>query len=160
VSTLAPLTRLAELEDDCSCRTETRRSVFWPKGIKNEMAGVAGCACPVPHRHAHAVPRRLVSPSLDFSYRGPCHGRGNRTGPCRVGRNARYDHVGRAVIFTHRLDMAPDGMATMKSRLAALPSTEPGIYPFKADLAMAGNCASPSPRRCRARPVRFRRGSS
>ena len=44
-----------------------------------------------------------------------------------------------AVIFTHRLDMAPDGMATMKSRLEPLPSTEPGIYPFKADLSMEGN---------------------
>ena len=44
-----------------------------------------------------------------------------------------------AVILTHRLDMAPDGMATMKSRLEPLPSTEPGIYPFKADLAMEGN---------------------
>jgi hypothetical protein len=44
-----------------------------------------------------------------------------------------------AVIFTHRLDMAPDGMATMKSRLVPLPSTEPGIYPFKADLSMERN---------------------
>src|SRR5215208_316263 len=44
-----------------------------------------------------------------------------------------------AVIFTHRLDMAPDGMATMKSRLERLPSTEPGIYPFRADLSMEGN---------------------
>ena len=44
-----------------------------------------------------------------------------------------------AVIFTHRLDMAPDGMATMKSRLVPLPSTEPGIYPFNADLSMEGN---------------------
>ena len=44
-----------------------------------------------------------------------------------------------AVIFTHRLDMVPDGMATMKSRLVPLPSTEPGIYPFKADLSMEGN---------------------
>src|SRR5215217_8046173 len=44
-----------------------------------------------------------------------------------------------AVIFTHRLDMAPDGMATMKSRLVPLPSTEPGIYPFRADLSMEGH---------------------
>ena len=44
-----------------------------------------------------------------------------------------------AVVFAHRLDMAPDGMATMKGRLEPLPSAEPGIYPFKADLSMERN---------------------
>lgn len=44
-----------------------------------------------------------------------------------------------AVIFARRLDMEPDGMAAMKAPLEPLPSTEPGIYRFKADLAMDGN---------------------
>jgi hypothetical protein len=44
-----------------------------------------------------------------------------------------------AVIFTQRLDMAPDGMATMETPLQLLPSTEPGIYHFKTNLTMAGN---------------------
>ena len=43
-----------------------------------------------------------------------------------------------AVIFAKRIDMAPDGMATMDSPLEALPSTEPGVYRFKANLSMAG----------------------
>jgi hypothetical protein len=43
-----------------------------------------------------------------------------------------------AVIFAKRIDMAPDGMATMDSPLEALPSTEPGIYRFKTNLSMAG----------------------
>lgn len=43
-----------------------------------------------------------------------------------------------AVIFASRLDMQPDGMATMTSGLAAMPSTEPGKYRFKADLSMEG----------------------
>jgi hypothetical protein len=43
-----------------------------------------------------------------------------------------------AVIFAKRIDMAPDGMATMDSPLDALPSTEPGIYRFKTNLMMAG----------------------
>lgn len=43
-----------------------------------------------------------------------------------------------AVIFATRLDMAPDGMATMKSPVEALPSQVPGQYRFQADLGMAG----------------------
>jgi YtkA-like protein len=43
-----------------------------------------------------------------------------------------------AVISAKRIDMAPDGMATMDSPLEALPSTEPGIYRFKTNLSMAG----------------------
>ena len=43
-----------------------------------------------------------------------------------------------AVIFAKRIDMAPDGMATMDSPLETLPSTEPGVYRFKTNLPMAG----------------------
>ena len=43
-----------------------------------------------------------------------------------------------AVIFATRLDMAPEGMAEMATRIAPVPSTEPGVYKFKANLSMAG----------------------
>ncbi len=43
-----------------------------------------------------------------------------------------------AVIFAKRIDMAPDGMATMAEPLEPLPSTEPGVYRFKTNLSMAG----------------------
>ncbi|WP_342106797.1 FixH family protein [Methylobacterium sp. SI9] len=43
-----------------------------------------------------------------------------------------------AVIFAKRLDMAPDSMQEMVTRIEQLPSTEPGIYRFKAKLSMAG----------------------
>lgn len=43
-----------------------------------------------------------------------------------------------AVIFTTRIDMAPDGMETMASKIEALPSIEPGTYRFKANLSMEG----------------------
>lgn len=43
-----------------------------------------------------------------------------------------------AVIFATRLDMAPDGMAEMATRITPMPSTEPGVYKFKANLGMAG----------------------
>ncbi|MBY0611207.1 MAG: FixH family protein [Beijerinckiaceae bacterium] len=44
-----------------------------------------------------------------------------------------------AVIFAKRIDMAPDGMPTMTTMVDDLPSTEPGVYRFKADLMMAGS---------------------
>lgn len=44
-----------------------------------------------------------------------------------------------AIIFARRLDMAPEGMATMTSPLDPVPATAPGLYAFKADLAMEGS---------------------
>jgi hypothetical protein len=46
--------------------------------------------------------------------------------------------VSDAVIFAKRLDMAPDGMEAMKTTIEPMPSTEPGVYRFKAALTMEG----------------------
>ncbi|RWM90612.1 MAG: hypothetical protein EOR84_21945 [Mesorhizobium sp.] len=46
--------------------------------------------------------------------------------------------VENAVVFTTRMDMAPDGMEAMTSPVEALPSGDPGVYRFKTDLTMAG----------------------
>jgi hypothetical protein len=46
--------------------------------------------------------------------------------------------VPNAVIFATRLDMAPDGMQEMATKIAPMPSTEPGVYKFKATMTMAG----------------------
>ena len=46
-----------------------------------------------------------------------------------------------AVIFRTRLDMSPDTMDEMTAKHAAVPSSEPGIYRFKADFTMAGRWA-------------------
>ena len=43
-----------------------------------------------------------------------------------------------AVIFAKRIDMAPDGMASMAEAIEQLPSQEPGVYRFKTNLTMAG----------------------
>ena len=44
-----------------------------------------------------------------------------------------------AVIFTKRIDMAPDGMQEMTEPIDTQPSSEAGIYQFKTTLPMAGN---------------------
>jgi hypothetical protein len=46
--------------------------------------------------------------------------------------------VPEAVIFATRLDMAPDAMQEMVTKVTALPGTEPGTYRFKANFSMAG----------------------
>lgn len=46
--------------------------------------------------------------------------------------------VEQAVVFTTRMDMAPEGMEAMTTSVDALPSNEPGVYRFKANLTMAG----------------------
>ncbi|TMJ17010.1 MAG: FixH family protein [Alphaproteobacteria bacterium] len=43
-----------------------------------------------------------------------------------------------AVIFAARLDMAPDGMQEMVTKVTPMPGTEPGTYRFKAILSMDG----------------------
>jgi hypothetical protein len=43
-----------------------------------------------------------------------------------------------AVIFATRLDMAPDGMQEMATKVTPMPGTEPGTYRFKATVSMAG----------------------
>jgi hypothetical protein len=44
-----------------------------------------------------------------------------------------------AVIFETRLDMAPDGMEMMTSKVEVVPGTDPGVYKFKLALSMAGD---------------------
>jgi hypothetical protein len=46
-----------------------------------------------------------------------------------------------AVLFRSRLDMSPENMGDMTGKLTAEPSSEPGIYRFKAEATMAGSWA-------------------
>lgn len=46
-----------------------------------------------------------------------------------------------AIIFATRLDMEPDGMEAMTTQVEKLVDGEPGIYRFKAKLAMEGGWA-------------------
>jgi hypothetical protein len=43
-----------------------------------------------------------------------------------------------AVIFTTRMDMAPDGMETMTTKVDPATSAEPGVYAFTTNLSMEG----------------------
>ena len=43
-----------------------------------------------------------------------------------------------AVVFATRLDMTPDGMQEMATKIVPVPAAEPGTYKFKATFGMAG----------------------
>ena len=44
-----------------------------------------------------------------------------------------------AVVFARRIDMAPDGMPTMRADLTPAPADEAGVYRFRAALGMEGS---------------------
>jgi hypothetical protein len=46
--------------------------------------------------------------------------------------------VPNAIIFATRLDMAPDGMQEMTTKVTPMAGAEPGTYRFNATLSMAG----------------------
>jgi hypothetical protein len=46
--------------------------------------------------------------------------------------------VPNAVILATRLDMGPEGMQEMATKVTPAPNSEPGVYRFKANLSMAG----------------------
>ena len=49
--------------------------------------------------------------------------------------------VSGAIVIRTRLDMSPESMGEMTAKHSAVPSTEPGVYRFKADFTMAGGWA-------------------
>lgn len=62
----------------------------------------------------------------------------DKTVTVRLVNKATGKPVSDAVIFATRLDMAPDGMQEMATKVAAMPGAEPGTYTFKATFGMAG----------------------
>jgi hypothetical protein len=95
------------------------------------LIGAAIAGAPVTaHAEIENYEFRLVQPSV-------------RTGADRIVAVKLVDKttgmsVPDAVIFASRLDMAPDGMQEMVTKVAPMPGTEPGTYRFKATFSMAG----------------------
>lgn len=62
----------------------------------------------------------------------------NKTITVRLVNKTTGKSVPDAVIFATRLDMAPDGMQEMATKIVPVPGAEPGSYRFKAAFGMAG----------------------
>ncbi len=74
---------------------------------------------------------QLVDPTLTIGHKADIS--------VRLVNKATGKAVPDAVIFATRLDMAPDGMEEMTTKIAAIPGAEPGLYRFEADVGMAGH---------------------
>jgi YtkA-like len=90
------------------------------------MAGFAGLA----HAEIKNYEFQLVDQAIKA---GP-----DRVITARLVNKATGQPVPNAVIFATRLDMAPDGMQEMTTKVTQMPGTEAGTYRLKANLSMAG----------------------
>lgn len=74
----------------------------------------------------------------EFQLVDPTVRKGERVFAVRLLNKTTGKAVPDAVIFAVRLDMAPDDMEDMDTRIAAVPAGEPGLYSFKANFSMTG----------------------
>ena len=103
---------------------------FW-RNLRGALIGVVlTCGATVAFADIRNYEFKLVEPTV-------------KTGPDKIIAVKLIDKttgkpVPDAVIFATRLDMAPDAMQEMATKVTPLPGTEPGTYRFKATFGMAG----------------------
>lgn len=105
------------------------------KFATSPLAGLAGLALSIGAAHAAAADYEFQPLQGDVK-----NGIGSELA-VRLVHKPSGKSVPGAVLFRTRLDMAPDNMADMTAKHEAMPSSEPGVYRFKADLTMAGGWA-------------------
>ncbi len=102
------------------------------RAVKAALIGVALLGfVPLAHADIRDYEFQLVDPTIKA---GP-----DKTIAVRLVNKMTGKPVPDAIIFASRLDMAPDGMQEMTTRLTPMSGTEPGTYRFKADVSMAGH---------------------
>ncbi|MCA6113479.1 FixH family protein [Bradyrhizobium sp. WSM 1738] len=107
------------------------RSIQFSRGLRVALSGaVLTCAATVAFADIRNYEFKLVEPTVKT---GP-----DKTIAVRLVDKTTGKSVPDAVIFATRLDMAPDGMQEMATKLTPLPASEPGTYRFKANFSMAG----------------------
>lgn len=89
---------------------------------------------------AVAAPKAALADIKDYEFQlvEPMLNKGERVFAVKLLNKASGKVVPDAVIFAIRLDMEPDGMEDMDTRIVAAPASEPGVYGFKANFSMAG----------------------
>jgi YtkA-like len=91
-----------------------------------------------------AAPLPAVAAAADYAFEpveaGVKNGKGS-TLAVRLVHKPTGKPVAGAVLFRTRLDMSPDKMGDMLAKHTAVPTAEPGVYQFTADLTMAGGWA-------------------
>ena len=107
------------------------KAIQYPRTLGVALTGAAlTCAATVALADIKNYEFRLVEPTVKA---GP-----DKTIAVKLVDKKTGKPVPDAVIFATRLDMAPDGMQEMATRVDPLPGTEPGTDKFKATFGMAG----------------------
>ena len=107
------------------------KTLQFSRCLRVALTGAAlTCAATVASADIQHYEFKLVEPTVKT---GP-----DKTIAVRLIDNTTGKPVSDAVIFATRLDMAPDGMQEMVTKLTPLPGAEPGTYRFKASFSMAG----------------------
>lgn len=105
--------------------------------IVRSLAGAAGLAVAIFATAASAAPKDYAFEPVSADVR---NGNGSELA-VRLVHKPTGKPVEGAVLFRTRLDMSPESMEGMTAKHTALPSNEPGVYKFRADLSMAGGWA-------------------
>ncbi|MFO1108299.1 MAG: FixH family protein [Bradyrhizobium sp.] len=89
---------------------------------------------------AAAGPTTAYADIKDYEFRlvEPTVKKGERVFAVQLFNKVTGKPVPDAVIFAVRLDMEPDGMEDMDTRIAPVAGGEPGTYSFKANFSMTG----------------------
>jgi hypothetical protein len=111
--------------EDCNMKSYT-----YARALQAALIGIAVIGS--------ATLARADIKDYEFQLIGPTLKKGDAIISVRLVHKPDGKPVPDAVIFATRLDMAPDGMQEMATKIAPMPSAEPGVYKFKATLSMAG----------------------
>ena len=107
------------------------KAIQYLRSLRVALIGaVLTCAATVAFADVKNYEFRLVEPTVKA---GP-----DQTIAVRLVDKTTGKPVPNAVIFATRLDMAPDAMQEMATKVTPLPGTEPGTYRFEATFGMAG----------------------
>ncbi len=110
-----------------------------PSAISDHVpAALAGW---LPHRGTNSEAAGAPAALKDYAFNlvGSQAEQGEATLAVRLMHKPTGKPVQDAVVFAHRLDMAPAGMPSMTTELEPQPASEPGLYRFKTNLTMAGD---------------------
>jgi hypothetical protein len=118
------------LRQDQTSRITEMKTSNYSRGLRAALIGMAIVGSAVARADIKDYEFQLVDQSVKAG--------SDRIIAVRLVNKATGKPVPDAVIFATRLDMAPDGMQEMATKVTPMPGAEPGTYRFKASFSMAG----------------------
>src|ERR1700756_1038248 len=110
----------------------TMKTTIFARVMRTALIGAAFAGAPATaHAEIKNYEFQLVQPTVQAG--------ADRIVTVRLVDKTTGKSVSDAVIFASRLDMAPDGMQEMVTKLTPMPGAEPGTYRFKATISMEGH---------------------